>query len=75
MFYELLNPGDRILTVIQNFLAIERTNDSVDLYPIFIKDNQICLNTDSVSTIGFSENEHDDNDDYVTESGVSIVKF
>lgn len=76
MFYGLMNTGDRVLTVTNEFLTIERSNKSVDIYPVISNENQITLNVDSVTTIGYTPcNDETETDEYITENGVHIVNF
>ena len=76
MYYKLLNNGNRVLSITTEFLAIERNDGSVEFYPLSMKDNEVCLNTDSVTVIGYSSDDSSENsDEYVTENGVHIVNF
>lgn len=76
MYYKLLNPGDRVLTITAEFLAIEHNDGSVDFYPIFLKENKIHLDTDAVTIIGYTPNDGSTyNDEYVIENGVHIINF
>lgn len=74
MFYDLMNTGDRVLTITNEFLAIERCDGSVKLYPVLNKDNKITLDINSVTTIGYTPR-GDETDEYTTENGVHIVNF
>lgn len=53
MVYDLMNTGDRVLTITNDFLAIEHYDGSVELYPVLKTDNKITLDTDAVTTIGY----------------------
>lgn len=76
MFYDLMNTGDRVLTITNEFLAIERCDGSVELYPILKKDNKITLDTDTVTTIGYTPcSDETETEEYTTENGVHIVNF
>ena len=76
MFYELMNTGDRVLTITNKFLSIERIDGSVDIYPVISNDNRITLNIDAVTTIGYvAINDESETIDYTTENGVHIVNF
>ena len=48
MVYDLMNTGDRVLTITNHFLAIERYDGSVEIYPVLKTDNKITL--DDVDT-------------------------
>ena len=41
MFSDLMNTGDRVLTIANDFLAIERYDGSVELYPVLKMDNTV----------------------------------
>jgi hypothetical protein len=76
MFYDLMYTGDRVLTIRNEFLAIERCDGSVDIYPINNKDNKVTLDIDSVTTIGYTTcGDETKTDEYTTENGVHIVNF
>ena len=76
MFYELMNTGDRVLTVTNEVLAIERNDGSVDIYPVISNENKITLNIDAVTTIGYTPcSDEIETDEYTTENGVHIVNF
>jgi hypothetical protein len=76
MDYELLNIGDRVLTITNEFIAIENKDGSVKFYPLSLKHNKIYLDTAAVTTIGhFHDNASDVSNEYVTENGVHIVNF
>ena len=76
MVYDLMNTGDRILTITNDFLAIERCDRSVDLYSVISNKNNIVLDVNSVTTIGYSPFSDDsETDEYITENGVHIVNF
>lgn len=76
MFYDLMKTGDRVLTITNEFLAIERCDGSVELYPVVNKTNKITLDIDSITTIGYSPcNDDIETDEYTTENGVHIVNF
>ena len=76
MFYDLMKTGDRVLTITNEFLAIERCDGSVELYPVVNKTNKITLDIASVTTVGYSPSNDDiETDEYTTENGVHIVNF
>lgn len=76
MFYDLMNTGDRVLTITNEFLAIERCDGSVDLYPFIKNERMVTLDIDSVTTIGYTPyNDESETDEYTTENGVHIVNF
>lgn len=76
MVYDLMNTGDRVLTITNNFLAIERYDGSVEIYPVLKTDNKITLGTDAVTTIGYIPcSDKTETEEYTTENGVHIVNF
>ena len=76
MYYELLNSGDRVLSITTEFLVIERNDRSVAFYPLSMKDNEVLLNTESITIIGYSPDTRFENSDgYITKAGVHIVNF
>ena len=76
MFYDLMSTGDRILTITNVFLAIERCDGSVDLYPVISNKSKITLDINSVTTIGYTPcRDVTETDEYTTENGVHIVNF
>ena len=76
MFYDLMNTGDRVLTITNEFLAIERYDGSVDLYPVISSKSKITLDINSVTTIGCSPCSDDtETAEYTTENGVHIVNL
>ena len=76
MFYDLMNTGDRVLTIKNEFLAIERCDGSVDLYPVISSKSKITLDINSVTTIGYSPCSDDtETAEYTTENGVHFVNF
>lgn len=76
MFYDLMNTGDRVLTITNEFLVIERYDRSVDLYPMISSKRKITLDINSVTTIGYSSCSDDtETTEYTTANGVHIVNF
>lgn len=76
MFYDLMNTGDRVLTVTNDFLAIERSDGLVNLYPVINNKGLITFDINSVTTIGYSPcSDGNETDEYTTENGVHIVNF
>ena len=76
MVYDLMNTGDRVLTIANDFLAIERYDGSVELYPVLKMDNKITLDTDAVTTIRYIPcSDKTETEEYTTENGVHIVNF
>ena len=76
MVYDLMNTGDRVLTITNDFLAIERYDGSVELYSVLKTDNKITLDIDAVTTIGYiSCSDKTETEEYTAENGVHIVNF
>lgn len=74
MVYDLMNTGDRILTITNNFLVIERHDGTVELYPFLKTNNRIMLDTNAVTTIGYIPCNNAAKE-YTIENGVHIVNF
>lgn len=76
MVYDLMNTSDRVLTITNDFLAIERYDGSVELYPILKTDNKITLDIDAVTTIGYIPcSNKTETEKYTAENDVHIVNF
>lgn len=76
MFYDLMSTGDRVLSITNKFLAIERCDGSVALYPVVYKDSKITLDVEAVTTIGYTScGSETETDEYTTENGVHVVNF
>ena len=76
MVYDLMNTGDRVLTITNDFLAIERYDGSVELYSVLKTDNKITLDIDAVTTIGYIPcSDKTETEEYTAENGVHIVNF
>ena len=56
MKVNVLNKGDKVINVTDNFVAIERTNGEVDIIP-FLKDERgLWIDTENITTIGYGNN-------------------
>lgn len=76
MFYNLMNTGDRVLTITNDFLAIERYDGSVELYSVLKTDNKITININAVTTIGYIPCcDKTETEEYIAENGVHVVNF
>ena len=76
MVYDLMNTGDRVFAITNDFLAIERCDGSVEIYPFLKKDKKIMIDTKAVTTIGYTPcNNETETEEYTTENGVHIVNF
>ena len=58
MRIDILKPGDEVLSIIQNYIAVKRVNGEVDLIPL-LDDPTFGLRVDveKIITIGFGNNE------------------
>ena len=58
MRIDILKPGDEVLSIKQNFIAVKRANGEVDLIPL-LDDPTFGLRVDveKIITIGFGNNE------------------
>ena len=76
MRYDILNYGDQVLNITDNYLIIRRDNGTVDLYAFSGNGSEVMISTNPVATIGYSKEETDDPiGSFVTASGVSIINF
>lgn len=76
MSYELLNLGNRVLSINSDFVAIERNDGSVDLFKIIVNSKGIHLDVDHPTSINYAtETENPIFESYETESGVRIINF
>ena len=58
MRIDTLKPGDEVLSITQNFIAVKRANGEVDLIPLL--DDPIFglrVDVEKIITIGFGNNE------------------
>ena len=76
MRYGILNYGDQVLNITDNYLIIRRDNGTVDLYAFSGNGSEVMISPNPVATIGYSKEETDDPiGSFVTDSGVSIINF
>ena len=54
MKFEILEPGDKVLNVTKDFVAVERMNGEVDVFPIAMHNGGMSVGEDSVLTITFA---------------------
>lgn len=71
MKINVLNKGDKVMNVTNEFVAVERENGEVDILPILRDDNGIWVDTAQILTIGYGNNTVQ----VETENGVTIVNF
>ena len=56
MYIGILKKGDKVLSITQDFVAIERKNGEVDVYPIVKDGDLVRIDTQGIVTIGFGDN-------------------
>ncbi len=71
MKINILNKGDRVLNVTDNFIAVERKTGEVDLIHIDIVNSIPHIDISKIVTIGYGNNSVET----VTEDGVTITTF
>ena len=50
---KILNKGDDVISINEQFLAIKRKNGEVDIYKTYMDDNGLYVDPIKISTIGF----------------------
>lgn len=71
MKVNIMQDGDRVIGVTNEFVAVERASGEVDIVPLFREDNRIRVDTQHILTIGYGENTVQ----VQTEDGVTITTF
>ncbi len=76
MNYHLLFEGDRVLSVTNEYVVIERCSGTVDFFSISQLEKMSEDSVLPVITLDYSESISDNNDEsFTTEDGVSIINF
>ncbi len=77
MTYHLLYEGDRVLSVNDKYIVIERTTGIVEFYSIDQLEKTDGCTIHSIITLDYDDSIHECNNDesYTTEDGVSIINF
>lgn len=57
MHIDILQEGDEVLSVTQNFIAVKRKNCEVDLVPLVFDSTGLRVDIEKIVTIGFGNNE------------------
>ena len=71
MRFNILQNGDKVINVTNDFVAVERASGEVDIVPFVKEDNRVWVDTQHILTIGFGENTVQ----VQTENGVTITTF
>lgn len=71
MRFNILQDGDKVINVTNDFVAVERASGEVDIIPFAKEDNRIWVDTKHILTIGFGENTVQ----VQTENGITITTF
>ena len=53
MKINILNKGDKVLNVTENFIAVERKNGEVDIVPLAKDENGFWIDVENITTIGY----------------------
>lgn len=56
MKINILNKGDKVISVTENFIAVERKNGEVDIVPIVKDENGFWVDAENITTIGYGNN-------------------
>ncbi len=76
MTYNILNPGDHVITVTNELIAVERYNGSVDVYSLLKKRGSISLSPEPSFTIGYDGSDQSAViETHITDNGVKIIEF
>lgn len=68
---EIMKPGDEVLSITDDFIAVKRANGEVDIVPILVEAFGPRVDTEKIVRIGYGDNTIT----RVTEDGVRIVHF
>ena len=71
MRFNILQNGDKVVNVTNDFVAVERASGEVDIVPFVKEDNRVWVDTQHILTIGFGENTVQ----VQTENGITITTF
>ena len=71
MRINILQDGDKVISVTNEFVAVERVSGEVDIIPLGKDDSGIWIDTEHIATIGYGHNTVE----VETENGVKITNF
>lgn len=71
MRINVLKKGDRVMSVTQETIVVERKNGEVDIIPIIVDGNNVRIDYENITTIGYGNNVVEIQD----ENGVKITNF
>lgn len=71
MKVNIMQDGDKVISVTNEFVAVERASGEVDIVPLIREDNRIWVDIQHILTIGYGENTVQ----VQTEDGVTITTF
>jgi len=71
MKVNVLREGDRVISVTNAFVAVERASGEVDVLPLIKEDSGMWVDTQHILTIGYGNNTIQ----VETESGLTITTF
>lgn len=67
----ILHRGDKVLSVTERYIAVQRSNGEVELIPLVMDETGLRIDTEKIITIGYGDNIVEAK----TEDGVTIVNF
>ena len=71
MRVNIMQAGDKVISVTNDFVAVERASGEVDVIPFIREENRIWVDAQHILTIGYGENTVQ----VQTENGVTITTF
>ena len=71
MRINVLKKGDRVMSVTQDTVVVERKNGEVDIIPFIIEEHNVRIDYENITTIGYGNNVVEIQD----ENGVKITNF
>ena len=71
MRFNILQDGDKVINVTNDFVAVERSSGEVDIIPFVKEDTRVWVDTQHILTIGFGEITVQ----VQTENGITITTF
>ena len=67
----ILHRGDKVLSVTERYIAVQRSNGEVELIPLVMDETGLRIDKEKIITIGYGDNIVEAE----TEDGVTIVNF
>lgn len=71
MRINILQEGDKVISVTTDFIAVERISGEVDIIPLVKDDSGVWVDSEHITTIGYGDNTIE----VETENGIKITNF